>query len=70
MPDPLLIAARAVDFAALAQFAGLFVFLRLVIEAALFASRSAESSALRLRFLALAWVSLALISSQALSGSG
>jgi copper resistance protein D len=61
MPDLLLVAARALDFGALAQFAGLFVFLRLVIEPALFASRNAESSALRMRFLALAWASLVLI---------
>jgi copper resistance protein D len=61
VPDPLLIAARAVDFGALAQFAGLFVFLRLVIEPALLASRNAESSALRVRFLVLAWASLVLI---------
>ena len=60
MPDPFLIAARAVDFGALAQFAGLFVFLRLVIEPALFASRNTDGSALRVRFLALAWASLVL----------
>ena len=61
MPDPLLIAARAVDLGALAQFAGLFIFLRLVIEPALLASRNAETSALRVRFLVLAWASLVLI---------
>jgi hypothetical protein len=49
MPDPLLIAARAVDFGALAQFAGLFIFLRLVIEPALLVSQNPEGSGSRRR---------------------
>jgi copper resistance protein D len=61
MPDLQLVAARAVHYAALVQFAGLFVFLRLVLEPTLGESRTADTVALRKRFMAIAWGSLILI---------
>ena len=61
MPDPLLVAARAVHYAALVQFAGLFVFLRLVLEPTLRESRTTDTAALHKRFMAIAWGSIILI---------
>jgi hypothetical protein len=61
MPDPLLVVARAVHYAALVQFAGLFVFLRLVLEPTLRESRTTDTAALHQRFMAIAWGSVILI---------
>jgi putative copper resistance protein D len=61
MPDLLLVAARAVHYAALVQFAGLFVFLRLVLDPTLGESRTTDTVLLRKRFMAIAWGSLILI---------
>lgn len=59
MIDPLVI-ARAVHFASTAAFTGLFFFLFLVGEPAFRASRCA-AGILRKRFLAVGWISLALV---------
>jgi putative copper resistance protein D len=61
VPDPLLVIARAVHYAALMQFAGLFVFLRLVLEPTLRESRTTDTAALHQRFMAIAWGSVILI---------
>lgn len=61
MPDLFLATARAIHYAALAQFAGLFVFLRVVIGAAPSPLSDVDSAALRRRFLRLAWMSLVMI---------
>jgi copper resistance protein D len=61
MLDLFLAAARAIHYGALAQFAGLFVFLRVVLGAVPCPSSSVDSAALRRRFSRLAWTSLVII---------